>query len=410
MIKGIVLLVLFITLALLMGKLVSKIHLPAILGWLLTGMIIGPHALNWMDSSIMDAQWFHILSNIGEVFVGMLIGTELILKELKKSGKQILIICLFEGITTFIFVSVAFFIFADIPMSIALVFGAIALATAPAPSLSIVKEYNAQGPVSKTLIPLAALDDILALIVFFLVIGLVSGSMTGEGVNVFAILMMIVLPLALGAITGLIGAKVLKKECNKWQTILKVTALIILTVAIGVYINENILSINLVLSGISFAAFIANMVEEERLNEIMKDINPIIGIALVLVILDLGAPLDYNLIFGAGLLTAIYIISRGLGKIVGSYTGGKISKAEKNVCKYLGLSLLPHSGVSLIFTGIAVSTLSPYVPEHAAMIQGTIAAAAVINEIIAVFLAKQAFKMSGEIKLEKKERLDEVIN
>ncbi len=410
MIKGIVLLVLFITLALLMGKLVSKIHLPAILGWLLTDMIIGPHALNWMDSSIIDAQWFHILSNIGEVFVGMLIGTELILKELKKSGKQILIICLFEGITAFIFVSVAFFIFADIPMSIALVFGAIALATAPAPSLSIVKEYNAQGPVSKTLIPLAALDDILALIVFFLVIGLVSGSMTGEGVNVFAILMMIVLPLALGAITGLIGAKVLKKECNKWQTILKVTALIILTVAIGVYINENILSINLVLSGISFAAFIANMVEEERLNEIMKDINPIISIALVLVILDLGAPLDYNLIFGAGLLTAIYIISRGLGKIVGSYTGGKISKAEKNVCKYLGLSLLPHSGVSLIFTGIAVSTLSPYVPEHAAMIQGTIAAAAVINEIIAVFLAKQAFKMSGEIKLEKKERLDEVIN
>ena len=381
MIKGIVLLVLFITLALLMGKLVSKIHLPAILGWLLTGMIIGPHALNWMDSSIIDAQWFHILSNIGEVFVGMLIGTELILKELKKSGKQILIICLFEGITAFIFVSVAFFIFADIPMPIALVFGAIALATAPAPSLSIVKEYNAQGPVSKTLIPLAALDDILALIVFFLVIGLVSGSMTGEGVNVFAILMMIVLPLALGAITGLIGAKVLKKECNKWQTILKVTALIILTVAIGVYINENILSINLVLSGISFAAFIANMVEEERLNEIMKDINPIMGIALVLVILDLGAPLDYNLIFGAGLLTAIYIISRGLGKIVGSYTGGKISKAEKNVCKYLGLSLLPHSGVSLIFTGIAVSTLSPYVPEHAAMIQGTIAAAAVINEI-----------------------------
>lgn len=410
MIKGIVLLVLFITLALLMGKLVSKIHLPAILGWLLTGMIIGPHALNWMDSSIIDAQWFHILSNIGEVFVGMLIGTELILKELKKSGKQILIICLFEGITAFIFVSVAFFIFADIPMPIALVFGAIALATAPAPSLSIVKEYNAQGPVSKTLIPLAALDDILALIVFFLVIGLVSGSMTGEGVNVFAILMMIVLPLALGAITGLIGAKVLKKECNKWQTILKVTALIILTVAIGVYINENILSINLVLSGISFAAFIANMVEEERLNEIMKDINPIMGIALVLVILDLGAPLDYNLIFGAGLLTAIYIISRGLGKIVGSYTGGKISKAEKNVCKYLGLSLLPHSGVSLIFTGIAVSTLSPYVPEHAAMIQGTIAAAAAINEIIAVFLAKQAFKMSGEIKLEKKERLDEVIN
>ena len=93
----------------------------------------------------------------------------------------------------------------------------------------------------------------------------------------------------------------------------------------------------------------------------------------------------------------LYIIARAIGKILGAYTGGKLSKAEDNVCKYLGLSLLPHSGVSLIFTGIAVETLMPFVPEYATMIQGTIAAAAVINEIIAVFLAKQAFKMAGEL-------------
>ncbi|MEG0134362.1 MAG: cation:proton antiporter, partial [Clostridium sp.] len=168
LIKGVILLILFTVLAFIMGKLVSKIQLPAILGWLLTGMIIGPHALGWMNSTIMEAVWFHILSNICEVLVGMLIGTELILKELKKSGKQIVIICLFEGITAFLVVTGAFFVLADIPLSIAFVFGAIALATAPAPSLSIVKEYNAKGPVSKTLIPLAALDDILAVLVFFI--------------------------------------------------------------------------------------------------------------------------------------------------------------------------------------------------------------------------------------------------
>ncbi|WP_317049679.1 hypothetical protein [Clostridium neonatale] len=95
----------------------------------------------------------------------------------------------------------------------------------------------------------------------------------------------------------------------------------------------------------------------------------------------------------------LYIIARGIGKILGAYAGGKLSKAEDNVCKYLGLSLLPHSGVSLIFTGIAVETLMPFVPEYATMIQGTIAAAAVINEIIAVFLAKQAFKMAGELNV-----------
>lgn len=418
MIKGIILLAIFTVIALVVGKLVSKLNLPSILGWLLTGMVIGPHALNWMNSSIMDAEWFHIISNVGEILVGMLIGAELVLEELKKSGKQILTICFFEGMTAFVVVTLAFFIFADIPISIALIFGAIALATAPAPSLSIVKEYNAKGPVSKTLIPLAALDDVLALIVFFLVIGVVSGSMTGESVNIILILMMIILPLAIGAFTGIIGAKILqgkkskeddeldkaeskisRNKKSKLEILLKLSFLIGITVIIGRYVNDNILSINLLLSGISFFAIIVNKVEKEKLNEIMELFNPIIGIGLVVMVINLGAPLDYNLIFGAGLLTAIYIISRGIGKILGAYTGGKLVKADERVCKYLGLSLLPHSGVSLIFTGIAVEALLPFEPEYATMIQGTIAAAAVINEIIAVFLAKQAFKMSGEIEL-----------
>lgn len=423
MIKGIILLAIFTVMALMVGKLVSKLKLPSILGWLLTGMIIGPHALNWINGSILDSGWFHVLSNVGEVLVGMLIGAELIVEELKKSGKQILTICFFEGMTAFIVVTIAFLIFTDIPISIALIFGAIALATAPAPSLSIVKEYNAKGPVSKTLIPLAALDDVLALIIFFLVIGIVSGGMTGESVNILSILMMIILPLAIGAFTGIIGAKILKNNNfkkvdslnnslnNKFklEILLKLIFLIAITVIIGRYVNNNILSINLLLSGISFFAIIVNKVEKERLDEIMKVINPIIGIGLVVMVINLGAPLDYSLIFGAGLLTVIYIVARGIGKIAGAYAGGKLVKADPKVCKYLGLSLLPHSGVSLIFTGIAVDTLLPFEPEYAVMIQGTIAAAAVINEIIAVFLAKQAFKMSGEIDVSEKESKDKIL-
>ena len=432
MIKGIILLALFTGIALVVGKLVSKLNLPSILGWLITGMVIGPHALNWMNSSIMDAGWFHVISNVGEVLVGMMIGSELILKELKKSGKQIVGICFFEGMAAFILVAAAFFVFADLPISIALIFGAIALATAPAPSLSIVKEYNAKGPVAKTLIPLAALDDVLGLIVFFLVIGVVSGSMTGESVNILSIIMMIVLPLGIGAFTGFIGAKILQnkspkevadngitkdktlaRENSKIKILLKISLLIALTVIIGRYVNDNILSINLLLSGIAFFAIIVNKVEKETLIEIMDIFNPIIGIGLVIMVVNLGAPLDYNLIFGAGLLTVIYIVARAVGKILGSYTGGKLFKADDKVCKYLGLSLLPHSGVSLIFTGIAVTALLPFEPEYATMIQGTIAAAAVINEIIAVFLAKQAFKMAGEIgekeEIEKNEVKEELV-
>lgn len=396
MFKGIILLVLFTGLAFVIGKLVSKIHLPAILGWLITGMAIGPHALNLMNSSIIDAQWYHIICNIGEVLVGMLIGTELILKELKKSGKQIVTITLFEGIMAFSIVSLSFYLIVDIPFGIAIIFGAIALATAPAPSLSIVKEYNAKGSVSKTLIPLAALDDILAVLVFFLVIGFVSGSMSGESINILSILLMIIVPLALGLFTGFIGAKMLKAESSKGLTIINTGILIAMTVAVGNYLNRFV-SVNLLLSGISFSAVIVNMLEEERIHAILEVINPIIGVGLIVMIVNLGAPLDYSLIFSAGWLTLIYIVARAIGKISGAYLGGKVSKADENVCKYLGFTLLPHSGVSLFFTGIAATSLAPFVPEYATMIQGTIAAAAVINEIIAVFLAKQAFKMAGEI-------------
>lgn len=402
MIQGIILLLLFVIIAFFVGKLVSKFKLPSILGWLVTGMIIGPHALNWMTEGLRDSTWFHILSNIGEVTAGMLIGTELILREIKKSGKQIVTITIFEGMITFIVVAIAFFFVEDIPMSIALVFGCIALATAPAPSLSIVREYKANGPVAKTLIPLAALDDVLAVIVFFLVIGGVSSMYTGGRIKIFPILMMVILPISVGGITGYVSGKILKKSCDKKETIIKNMLLIVVTAMIGRFISQNILEINLLLVGIAFSAVIANMVSEERLKEVMGAMNPIIGVSLMLMIVSLGAPLDYRLILGAGALTVVYIIARATGKLLGAYIGGKVSKADKNVCKYLGLSLLPHSGVSLLFTGIAVTTLLPIAPEYATMIQGTIAAAAVINEIIAVFLAKHAFKMAGEIGVENK--------
>lgn len=87
MIKGFIIVAFSILIAMMVGKIVQKFKLPAILGWLITGMLIGPHALNIFNSSIMDSSWFHIIEGFAEVAIGLIIGTELILKELKKSGK-----------------------------------------------------------------------------------------------------------------------------------------------------------------------------------------------------------------------------------------------------------------------------------------------------------------------------------
>lgn len=75
-----------------------------------------------------------------------------------------------------------------------------------------------------------------------------------------------------------------------------------------------------------------------------------------------------------------------------------MTKAAPAVTKYLGFTLLPHSGVSLVFTGIAVSTLTVVDASLASIVSGTIVAAAIINEIIAVIVAKFAFKWAGEIE------------
>lgn len=157
-------------------------------------------------------------------------------------------------------------------------------------------------------------------------------------------------------------------------------------------------SLNYLLIGMAFSAFTVNAVPEEKTANALKMYAPILNFSLVCVIVNLGMLPDYRLIAGAGLFTLIYILSRAAGKIGGAFLGGKLTKAAPTVTKYLGFTLLPHSGVSLVFTGIAVSTLSGFDPSSESVISGTVAAAAIINEIIAVVAAKLAFKPAGEIK------------
>ena len=157
-------------------------------------------------------------------------------------------------------------------------------------------------------------------------------------------------------------------------------------------------SLNYLLIGMAFSATAANLLPEKELADTLQLYNSLLNFALVVVIVNLGMPLDYRLIAGAGLFTAIYILSRAAGKIGGAYLGGKLTKAEPTVTKYLGFTLLPHSGVSLMFTGIAVTTSTAIDPSLASIVSGTIVAAAIINEIIAVIIAKYAFKWAGEIQ------------
>ncbi len=394
-----------VVIAFLFGKLIAKLKLPSILGWLLTGMILGPHALSLVNQQILDAHWYQTVVHIFECAVGLMIGTELVWRKLRQIGKSIIVTTLTQSLGTFVVVSAVFgtvFFFSGIPVYLAFVFGGIALATAPAPALSIVREFKTSGPVTQTLIPMAALDDIVGCIVFFITIAVVAGNLSAGQLPIYLLILVILLPLIIGVAVGLLAGLVLKKERSTPITLVCLIAFILIASGIGFLFNNYILPVpilNFMLIGMAISATFSNMVSQERLQQIMTGFSPILGVCMILVILNLGAPLDYHLILGAGLYTAIYIIARAVGKYFGAYFGARITKSESTVQKYLGLTLLPHSGVSLVFTGIAVSVLSGPAPECAAIVQGTIAAAAVINEIIAVMIAKKGFEWAGEIPL-----------
>ena len=384
------------------GKLVARLGLPSILGWLITGMALGPHALGLLQSDVLDSEWFSAAESILECTVGLMIGTELLWGKLKKAGKQIVVTTITESLGTFAVVSLVFgaiFWAVGVPVYLAFLFGGIALATAPAPSLSIVNQMKTSGPVTSTLIPMAALDDLVGALVFFTVVAFVSAHISTAGVPVGVVLFLVFLPVLIGLATGFAAGRLMRKMRTQRTALAVMLAMLLASAGIGFAINRALPSpvLNFMLIGMGYSTMFANMISAEQLAGIMKVMDPVIGLGLIVVILNLGAPLDYHLIFGAGLYTAIYIAARAVGKYTGAYFGAAVTHAPKTVRKFLGFTLLPHSGVSLVFTGIAVSVLSGPAPECASIIQGTIAAAAVINEIIAVFMAKKGFEWAGEL-------------
>lgn len=403
MVIGILRFFAIICVAIICGKLVSKLKLPAILGWLIAGIIFGPYLAEVVTLEITSSMWYKVTIKLFECFAGVMIGREIIFKKIAKSGKQIIGITFIQSIGTFLFVSLAFmivFIIADIPLYLSFVFGGIALATAPAPALSIVNQYHTNGPVTKTLIPLAAIDDIIGVVVFFTVISIVSATHGSVATSSIAIIGMVLLPFVIGIVFGILAALFIKITKRSGVRFALLMLFLVLSTISGLLIDHFVFhsfSLNYLLIGMSFSATLVNLIPEDELKYILKLYSPILNISLVIVIVNLGMPLDYRLIAGAGIFTVVYILSRAVGKIGGAFIGGKLTKAEPTVTKFLGFTLLPHSGVSLVFTGIATTTLSSFNSSLAAIISGTIVAAAIINEIIAVIIAKYAFKWAGEI-------------
>lgn len=321
--------------AYLLGKIVSKFRLPSLLGWLIAGMIMGPYALGVMNEELLGRRWYELIQKFMECSVGFMIGTELLLKKLKKSGKALIGTTLFQSIETFVFVTAVFagvFSFFGIDLYLAFVFGSIALATAPAPALSIVQEFKTKGPVTDTLIPMAAIDDVVAVVVFFTTISLIATHGSGGDVSFIIVPIIIFIPIIIGAITGFIASHLLKRAESNKTIIIILLCFVVITTIIGVKFNEEVLSrplLNFMLMGMAFSAMFTNIVDTEKLERVNKSFRPILFVSIMGAIINLGVPLNYHAIFGAGIFTAVYILSRAFGKYFGAKIGARYVRCQK---------------------------------------------------------------------------------
>lgn len=388
--------------AFVLGRLMPKIRMPAILGWLIGGMLLGPHGLALMTNRILNSGWYLLVQDVLSAAVGLMLGTELVWQKLKAYGKALIVTTLTQSLGTFLVVSAAFaviFAFQGVPVWLAFAFGGIALATAPAPALSITQEYHTRGPVTDTLLPMAVLDDIVGIAVFFTVNALIARQMSAATMSLWMVPVMIVLPILVGILPGWLAGKWLRRCHTKAAILTAIFTTVGATTALGWVCNQWLLpglNLNYTLMGVAYSAVFANMIPEDKLNQVVAAFQPFLMVALLGAIVNLGAPLNYHLILGAGVTTAVYIGFRGIGKYFGARFGATVTHMPPTVQKDLGLTLLPHSGVSLIFTGIICTTLAAR-PDLVHVVQGTIAAAAIINEFIAVILAKKGFELAGEI-------------
>ncbi len=373
------------------GLLVSRgaraAKLPNVTAFLVAGLLIGPSVLGLISRKQVES--FSIISSAALGFIAFSIGGEFRLSTLKRIGKAPLTITFFQGMTTAVLVDIGLIALGfDVPMSLML--GAIALATAPAATLMVVRQYKAKGSVTEILLPVVAMDDALGLMVYSISSAVAAGLLGGE-ITVRTMLLKplyeIVGSLLLGGVLGLlltIAARFFRSRGNK-------LALAIASVFIGVGLCD-VLGFSSLLVCMMIGAAMVNLSGQQAV--ILEQTDRFTPPLFLLFFVISGADLDLAVLPSVGLLGVLYIVLRSLGKWSGALMGATFVHADSNVRKYLGLTLLPQAGVAI---GMATLTGAQF-PQFGAKVNAIVLAATLVYELVGPVITKIALTKAGEIQ------------
>lgn len=370
------------------GKVAGIFKLPNVSGYLVAGLFLGPSFFKFISPGDIDT--FSIISELALAMIAFSIGSEFVLKDMKNLGKSVLVITITEviGAIGLVFI-VIYFIFKQ-PFALSIVIASMSAATAPAATLLVIRQYKADGPLTRTVLPVVALDDVLGIIAFGIAMALAKISI---GDQEYTIPQMIKGPvieiggsLLLGVIMGVILVFVAKKARGRDE--LQMISLAAIGIATGL---SNQLGFSSLLTCIVMGAMLVNMYKKSK--RVFDSVDAFSAPVYTLFFTLAGASLDLSILKTVGLMGIGYILARAGGKVFGAWVGAKAVKAEPAVRKYLGLALLPQGGISI---GLLV-LVRQQLPEYAAAISTIIMFSVLIYEVTGPIFAKIAIDKAGEI-------------
>ena len=396
---------------LMMSRLTKLLNLPAVTAYLVAGLLLGPFFLGRLNipglgfRSLHEVELLGIITRTALGFIAFTIGNEFRLHQLKAMGSSAIIIGIAQAVITTIVVDIILiglhFCFPEmISIPCAITLGAIASATAPAATLMVVRQYKAEGPLTRLLMLVVAIDDAVGLVLFSVSFGVATALSSGQ-ISVLAVvvepILEILLSLGLGSLMGWMLNWVEQFFHSRSKRMTISVAFVMLTVGLssvkftlgGVHCGFSLLLVCM-MTGTVFCNVCPT--SEELMERVENWVTPL----HVLFFVISGAELDLNVLAQPVtiLVGVVYILARSAGKYYGAAISCKLTGQSKPITDNLGVTLLPQAGVAL---GMAITAATL---ADGALARNVVLFAVLIYELVGPALTKRSLLAVGEIRPE----------
>ncbi|MBL6989565.1 MAG: cation:proton antiporter [Bacteriovoracaceae bacterium] len=389
------------------GRFAHLIRLPRLIGYLTIGIVLGPSGVEILSAHLIDDQ-LSLITEMALALIAFSIGGALDLKNLTGLKKSIIWITITQSLGAFMFVFFGCLLLLpflpvtngyghhpQLFLTTALLFGAISVATAPAAVLSLIHELKARGPFTSVVLGVVALDDAFALIIYAFASVWAKSLIGGKATCLSSAILTPVYSIGVSCIIGILMGMLLTRLIRYFAPRDVMLGLILGAVFLTAGLARSF-GVSLLLSSMVLGFIIINFGKHKRAMEahdvIEKIEEPLFGVFFLLA----GAHLNISIAMQTMGLSFTVIITRFIGKYLGTYAGAQISQSPSSIKKYMGLALLPSAGVAIGLTLDAKYIIEAISPKMAAIVVSAVVGKTLINEFVTPFLVRYALIKTGE--------------